>query len=85
MAATKLARMANQIGSFFASEPDHALAMEGVASHLRRTWEPRMRLQLIAWMDETGGAELSPLVREAVLANRERLTTPTPRNPGPTA
>ena len=54
MAATKLARMANQIGSFFASEPDHALAMEGVASHLRRTWEPRMRLQLIAWMDETG-------------------------------
>jgi hypothetical protein len=33
----KLARMANQIGSFFASEPDHALALEGIAWHLRQS------------------------------------------------
>ncbi|MSP54390.1 MAG: formate dehydrogenase subunit delta [Myxococcales bacterium] len=72
--------MANQIGAFFASEPDHALAVEGVASHLRRFWEPRMRHQLVAWVVDTGGPDLSPLVLEAVQTNRARLTTLTPRN-----
>ena len=81
----KLARMANQIGSFFASEPDHALALEGIAGHLRRFWEPRMRRQLLLWLDETGGPELSPLVLEAIQTHRERLSTPTPRNPSPAA
>lgn len=83
MDALKLARMANQIGSFFASEPDHALAVEGVASHLRRFWDPRMRTQLLAWVDQTGGPALTPLVLEAVRTNRERLAARTARNPAP--
>lgn len=85
MSTPRVASMANQIGSFFASDPDHAAAVEGVASHLRRFWEPRMRQELFAWLDETGGADLSPLVLEALTTHRERLTTRTPRNPVPPA
>ena len=83
MEIEKLARMANQVGAFFASEPDHDAALEGIASHLRRFWEPRMRLQLLAWVEETGAPDLSPLVLEAVRLHRERLGSRTPRNPPP--
>lgn len=76
MDTDKLARMANQIGHFFQSEPDHALALEGVASHIARTWEPRMRRDLLRWVQETGGPSLSPLVREALEAHRQRITPP---------
>lgn len=74
MDTLKLARMANQIGDFFQSEPDHDLAMEGIASHLSRTWEPRMRRDLMRWVQETGGSALSPLVLETLEAHRERIT-----------
>ena len=82
MNVDKLVRMANQIGAFFATEPDHAVAVESVTSHLRRMWEPRMRTELLDHVAATGGAGLSPLVLEAVTANRERLASLTPRNPG---
>jgi len=68
-----LVHMANQIGSFFQSEPDHALALEGIASHLKRFWDPRMRKQILAWLDEQGGDGLSDLVAEALRANRQKL------------
>ncbi|MGU7776422.1 formate dehydrogenase subunit delta, partial [Burkholderia sp. MR1-5-21] len=35
--------MANQIGEFFASMPDRDEALAGIADHIRRFWEPRMR------------------------------------------
>jgi len=73
METEKLVRMANQIGAFFASEPDRPVAVEGVTNHLRRFWEPRMRGQLLDHLDATGGAGLSPLVLDAVTTNRERL------------
>jgi len=65
----RLVRMANDIGNFFKSEPDHAVAVDGVASHLKRFWDPRMRKEIVAYVDE-GGAELMDLVREAVLKLR---------------
>ncbi len=65
----RLVRMANDIGNFFKSEPDHAVAVEGVASHLKRFWDPRMRKEIVAYVDG-GGAELMELVREAVLKLR---------------
>lgn len=74
MNVDKLVKMANQIGKFFEADPDRAAALEGVAGHLAKFWEPRMRRELLAHVDATGGAELSPLVLEAVRANRERLT-----------
>jgi formate dehydrogenase subunit delta len=55
---------ANQISLFFASYPqDEAVA--GVADHLKKFWEPRMRRQLIEYIDD-GGQGLHPLVAPAV-------------------
>jgi formate dehydrogenase subunit delta len=64
-----LVRMANDIGNFFKAEPDHADAVDGVARHLKRFWDPRMRKEIVAYVDR-GGAELMDLVREAVLKLR---------------
>ena len=38
----KLVRMANEIGKFFAAQGE-ARAVEGIATHLRKFWTPRMR------------------------------------------
>ena len=62
-----MVEMANDIANFFASEPDHAAAIDGVANHLKRYWEPRMRKQIIAHLD-AGGHGLSDLAREGVQA-----------------
>ena len=64
-----LVRMANDIGNFFKSEPDHIAAVDGVAQHLKRFWDPRMRKEIVDYVDN-GGAELKELVREAVLKLR---------------
>lgn len=69
----RLVHMANQIGAFFQTEPDRALALEGIAGHLKRFWEPRMRSQLLAWLDEHQGEGLTELVLEAVRTNRDML------------
>lgn len=74
MEPMKLVQMANAIAAFFAAEPDRAVAVEGVAGHLTRFWEPRMRRTLLAWVDEHGGAGLVPLALEAVRAKRSQLT-----------
>lgn len=65
MSTEQLVRMANDIAANFASEPDHARAVEQVAGHIRRFWDPRMRRKLQAHADR-GGADLAPLVREAL-------------------
>jgi formate dehydrogenase subunit delta len=65
----RLVRMANDIGNFFKAEPDHAVAVDNVALHFKRFWDPRMRKEIVAYVDE-GGAELMDLVREAVLKLR---------------
>ena len=74
-----LIRMANRIGQFFEAMPDSAEAAREVAQHLRKFWEPRMRRELLAHLDATGGEGLRPLVREAVLAHRPALEAPAPR------
>lgn len=63
MSPEKLAHMANQIATFFASKP-HDEGVAGVAAHISDFWEPRMRAQFLE-MVETGGAGLDPLVLEA--------------------
>ena len=42
-----LVKMANNIGQFFSAEPDINAATNGVADHLKRFWELRMRLAII--------------------------------------
>lgn len=59
----KLVRMANQIATFFASQPEEIRA-EGVATHINKFWERRMRRSLFSLV-EAGGAGLDPLVLEA--------------------
>jgi len=63
-----LIRMANQIGAFFEAMPDREQAVQDIASHLRRTWDPRMRTQLMATLGGMEEANLKPLVRDAVKA-----------------
>ena len=60
----KLVYMANQIGKFFASQGE-AQAVAGIADHLKKFWDPRMRTQILAHLD-AGGAGLDPPVRAAV-------------------
>ena len=57
--------MANDIGAFFDSEPDKAEAAKGVANHLKRFWDPRMRQQIVAHYREGGGG-LKDVPRAAV-------------------
>ena len=68
-----LIRMANQIGTFFAAMPDRAEAQEGVALHLKRFWEPRMRRELLAYVDSGDASELNGLVTEAIRHHRNVL------------
>lgn len=60
-----LAEMANNIADFFEAEPDHAAAVDGIANHISKFWEPRMRKQILAYRD-AGGEELHGLVKEAL-------------------
>ena len=60
MSAERLAYMANQIAGYFAAYGrDEAVA--GIADHLQKFWEPRMRRALLARL-ESGDHGLHPLV-----------------------
>jgi formate dehydrogenase subunit delta len=60
-----LVKMANEIGGFFASLPDHEEAVTSMTQHLRNFWEPRMRREIIAYA-QSDGADLLPIAREAI-------------------
>ncbi len=60
----KHARMANQIATFFASKPREE-GIAGVAEHINKFWEPRMRRHLFELVDG-GGEGLHELVMAAV-------------------
>jgi formate dehydrogenase subunit delta len=60
----KLVYMANQIGKFFQTQ-GHDKAVPGIAEHIRKFWDPRMRRMIFAHLD-AGGAGLDPFVRDAI-------------------
>jgi formate dehydrogenase subunit delta len=60
----KLVYMANQIASFFGSQPSDTGPLR-VADHLIAFWDPRMRRIIVEHLDH-GGAGLSPVALEAV-------------------
>ncbi len=66
----KLVYMANQIGKFFKAQGDDKAAVAGISEHIRKFWDPRMRSQIYAHIDE-GGAGLEPHVKAAI----EKLKT----------
>lgn len=71
MSPDTLIKMANQIGDFFEAMPDREQAIKDIASHLRGTWDPRMRKQLVAMLGGKDEAKLKPAVRDAVIALRQ--------------
>ncbi|CAM2179192.1 formate dehydrogenase subunit delta [Paraburkholderia sacchari] len=80
MKADHLIEMANQIGSFFDSLPDREEALTGIAEHIRKFWEPRMRRTLLAALDSTaaeagaGQAGFTEIVAAALKRHRDSLT-----------
>lgn len=77
MRIERLVEMANDIGNFFEADADEELAVRGIAQHLRRFWDPRMREAIMAHA-RAGGEGLSPRVLAAVLrlcseSNGQRL------------
>ena len=65
--------MANQIGEFFEAMPDRAEALEGIAEHMKKFWEPRMRTQILAAVGTEAGAGLSEIVAAALTRHRAML------------
>lgn len=59
-----MVHMANQIALYFASYPKEE-AVAGVADHLQKFWERRMKQQIIQYIAQ-GGNGLHELVVEAV-------------------
>lgn len=72
MSPEKLSYMANQIGKFFAHQGEEK-AVAGIANHIVRFWDPRMRAAIFAHLD-AGGAGLDPFTRKAVASLREGAT-----------
>lgn len=68
-----LVRMANRIGDFFEAMPDRGEAIEGIALHIQRFWEPRMRRALLAGVDAGEAGALSEIVRTAIDTHRAQL------------
>jgi len=70
MSPEKLAYMANQIGKFFAHQK-HEQAVASIATHVRQFWDPRMRRDMLAHLDDPA-VHLDPPVREALGQLREQ-------------
>jgi len=60
-----LVKMANEISYFYDGESGKE-APAAVATHLRRYWEPRMRMQIVAHYDQNGGDGLDEVAKKAV-------------------
>ena len=71
--------MANKIGQFFAAQPDRDEALAGIAEHVKKFWEPRMRAQMISYFEERQGAGLSDVAKAAIalLASQAKAAAPT--------
>ncbi len=67
-----LAKMANQIGSFFEAYPDRDFAASEIAGHIRKFWEPRMRATMFEQMDAVKD-ELHPTVYQAFVKLQSTL------------
>jgi NADH-dependant formate dehydrogenase delta subunit FdsD len=60
-----LIKMTNEIGEFFSGATGEQAARD-VATHLKRYWDPRMRVQMLKYYEERHGAGLSDLAKTAV-------------------
>ena len=61
-----LVQMANDIGAFFATEENEALAAASIHQHIQRYWDGRMKARIVDHFNETNGTGLEGAVRRAV-------------------
>lgn len=74
MDSDNLIRMVNRIGEFFEAQPDRDEALQGIAEHVQKFWEPRMREHILQVLERPGeAAQLRPLVREALQLHAAQL------------
>jgi hypothetical protein len=66
----RLVYMANQMARFFVSQK-HDQAVAGLADHIVKFWDPRMKAMIAAHLT-AGGEGLEPLAREALAVVGER-------------
>ena len=66
MEASRLIKLANDIGAFFEVDKDPARGAAAVADHIRKFWHPRMRREILIHLDEQNGEGLKPLVLDAL-------------------
>jgi formate dehydrogenase subunit delta len=78
MSPDRLVYMANQIGRFFEAQRADEV-VPGIANHIKKFWDPRMRKAISAHLD-AGGAGLDPDVRDAI-ATLQRVNQPLPETP----
>jgi formate dehydrogenase subunit delta len=74
--AASLVRMVNQIAANVAHHP-HDRAVAEIAAHLRKSWAPAMRADLVAYLDG-GGLDLTPLAAAAAETLRAATTRSSP-------
>jgi formate dehydrogenase subunit delta len=75
MSPDRLIYMANQIGKFFQSQGNDK-AVPGIAEHIKKFWDPRMKRAIFAHLDG-GGAGLDASVRDAIAALKQATSLPT--------
>jgi len=69
-----LVKMANQIGAFFETMPNRKQAIDDLAAHFRRFWDPRMRRALFQYVDEhITDSDLNALVLQALDLHRTTM------------
>lgn len=74
MSPDRLIYMANQIGTFFRSQ-SHDKAVPGIADHIKKFWDPRMKRAIFAHLD-AGGVGLEPNVLEALTSLKPATSLP---------
>ena len=65
MSPDRLVYMANQIGKFVEVQRTDEV-VPGIANHIKKLWDHRMRQAIFAYLD-AGGDGLDPPVKEAIL------------------
>ena len=69
----RLVKMVNDIAAFFEAESDKSKAAKNIADHLKNFWDPRMRRQILSYVDDQQGAGLKRLVLEALSNHRHEI------------
>ena len=69
-----LVEMVNDIGAFFVSEAGEGEAPKSIARHMTSFWDPRMRREIIAHYQKSGGAGLSDAALRAVALLADQST-----------